>query len=109
VRAFARELSERPAGCASLLIALEECLDPPTTVILRGDPATCASWRRMLERRYRPNERTLDLSREDALPETLAKPQEADGAAAAWIYKGTSCLPPIRTLDQIEAALEAGP
>jgi len=104
VRAFARELSERPAGCASLLIALEDCLDPPTTVLLRGDAATSAGWQRMLERRYRPAERTLDLSREDELPGALAKSHDS-GAATAWVCKGTRCLPPIHALDQLEATL----
>ena len=109
VRAFARELAERPAGCASLLIALEDCLDPPRTVLLRGDAATCAAWQRMLERRYRPTEHTLDLSRQDALPGALAKPHEAGEGATAWVCKGTACLPPIHALDQLEAALGAEP
>jgi uncharacterized protein YyaL (SSP411 family) len=107
-RAFARELSERPAGCASLLIALEECIDPPTTVLLRGEAATCAAWQRMLERRYRPAERALDLSREDSLPGALAKPHEDAHAATAWVCKGTACLAPIHALDQLEAALATG-
>ena len=108
VRAFARELAERPAGCASLLIALEDCLDPPTTVLLRGDAATCAAWQRMLERRYRPTEHTLDLSRQEALPGALAKPHKSGETATAWVCKGTACLPPIHALDQLEAALAAG-
>jgi hypothetical protein len=61
----------------------------------------------MLERRYRPTERTLDLSREDALPGALAKPHESGAAATAWVCKGTACLPPIHELDQLEAALAA--
>jgi uncharacterized protein YyaL (SSP411 family) len=105
VRAFARDLGERPIGCASLLIALEECLDPPTTVVLRGDAATCASWYLELGRAFRPTIRILDLSRQAALPGALAKPHESGGAATAWVCKGTSCLPPIHSLDAIEAAL----
>src|SRR5208282_6218239 len=46
VRAFARELGERPSGVSSLLMALEDLVTPPTTVLLRGDAATCAAWQR---------------------------------------------------------------
>jgi uncharacterized protein YyaL (SSP411 family) len=106
VRAFARELAERPMGCASLLIALEECIDPPTTVLLRGDRATCAAWQLMLERTFRPTIRVLDLSGQGTLPGALAKPHQGDEATAtAWVCKGTSCLPPVHSLDALQAAL----
>ena len=41
---------------------------------LRGDPARCAAWRRTLERTYRPQVRTLDLSRAGELPGALSRP-----------------------------------
>ena len=107
VRAFAGELGERPSGVSSLLIALEEVVRPPTTVILRGDAATCAAWQRQLERVYRPGVRTLDLACADSLPGGLARPHQADEAATAWICTGTSCLPPLHSLDAVEAALAA--
>jgi len=107
VRAFGRELSERPAGFASLLIALEECLEPPTSVLLRGDAATCAAWQRKLEQSYAPTRRTLNLSGHDALPGALAKPHDASERASAWVCKGAACLPPIHSLDQLEATLAA--
>ena len=105
VRAFARELGERPSGASSLLIAVEEVANPPTTVLLRGDPATCAAWQRLLERAYRPGVRTLDLSRAADLPGALARPHQDDEEATAWVCTGTSCLPPMHTLKALEAAL----
>jgi len=106
LRAFAAELGERPSGVSSLLIALEEWANPATNVLLRGDPATCASWQRLLERSYRPRVQTLDLSRAGKLPGALDKPHRAeDGAANAWVCTGTSCLPPIHALDALERAL----
>jgi uncharacterized protein YyaL (SSP411 family) len=107
VRAFGRELAERPAGFASLLVALEDCLEAPTSVLLRGDAATCAAWQGRLERSYVPTRHTLDLSGADALPGALAKPHDARDTATAWICKGAACLPPIHSLDQLEAALAA--
>ena len=105
VRAFAGELAERPSGVASLLVALEEVNSPPTTVLLLGDPATCAAWQRQLERAYRPGVRTLDLSRADDLPGALARPHESGHAATAWVCTGTACLAPMHTLEAVGAAL----
>ena len=110
VRAFARELAERSTGCASLVIALEECLDPPATVLLRGDSATCAAWRLTLERTFRPAVHVLDLSGQGALPGALDRPHEGGvGAATAWVCKGSSCLPPVHSLEALEAALGERP
>jgi hypothetical protein len=106
LRAFANELGERPSGVASLLIGLEDALAPPTSVLLRGDPASCAAWRRTLERTYRPQVRTLDLSHAGELPGALSGPQEGGArAATAWVCTGASCLPPIHTLEGIESAI----
>jgi len=105
LRAFARELGERPTGVSSLLMALEDLVNPPTTVLLRGDAATCAAWQRQLERTYRSRVRTLDLSAADALPGALARPHQGHDAATAWVCAGTSCLPPIHSLEALEAAL----
>jgi uncharacterized protein len=105
VRAFARELEERPFGASSLLIALEDAVEPPTSVLLRGDALTCAAWQRQLEGTYRPDVRTLDLSAAAALPGALARPHQEDATATAWICTGNSCLPPLHSLEAVEAAL----
>jgi uncharacterized protein len=109
VRAFGRELAERPGGCASLVIALEDCIEPPTTVLLRGELGMCAAWHRALERTFAPARRTLDLSAQDELPDALAKPRaRGSGAATAWVCRGTACLPPIDSFDELERTLAAG-
>jgi len=105
LRAFARELGDRPSGVSSLLIALEEVVNPPTTVLLRGAVATCAAWQRSLERAYRPGVRTLDLSRAGDLPGALSRPHQGENAATAWVCAGSSCLPPLHSLQALEAAL----
>ncbi len=108
LRAFAKELGERPSGVASLLIALEDVLAPPTSVLLRGDPASCAAWLRTLERTYRPQVRTLDLSHAGELPGALSRPHEPGASdATAWVCTSASCLPPIHTLEALESAIAA--
>lgn len=104
--AFAREL-DRPSGVSSLLIALDELVRPPVTVLLRGDAATCASWQRALERGYRPGVKVLDLSREGDLPGALSRPHQGDDAATAWVCTGNSCLPPLHSQEALEATLAA--
>ncbi|HVS56969.1 MAG TPA: thioredoxin domain-containing protein, partial [Casimicrobiaceae bacterium] len=109
VRAFARELGHAPTGFASLLIALDGCGTPPTTVLLRGDATTCAAWQRAVERGYRPAVHTLDLSVQENLPGTLSKPHEAlagHASATAWVCRGTTCLPRIHSLAALEAAID---
>ena len=89
VRLFARDIVEQPSGFASLIIALEAWLQPPTTVLVQGDPATCAAWTQAIGRSYRPDAAVLDLSGQDALPAMLAKPHVgAPGGATAWVCSG---------------------
>ena len=108
VRLFARDIVQQPSGFASLIIALEAWLQPPTTVLVQGDAATCAAWTQAIGRSYRPEAAVLDLSAQDALPAMLAKPHVgAPGGATAWVCSGASCLPPLTTIDAVEAALTA--
>ena len=75
-------------------------------LLLRGEPASCLSWQRSVERHYRPSLWTLNLSQQRPLPEALVKPHDAAaGTVTAWLCRGTVCLPPLHTLSEIEAAL----
>ncbi len=107
VRAFSREMAAQASGFSSMLAALRDCEVPPTTIIMSGEPATCAEWARGLERAYRPDVRALDLSAQQSLPAALSKPhQDASGApASAWVCRGVACLPPIHSLKTLEEAL----
>ncbi len=107
VRLFAPELVAQPSGFASLVVALEACLRPPTTVLLQGDIATCADWQRSIQRRYRPALAVLDVSAQPALPGALAKPHAgAPGTASAWVCTGAACLPPLSSPAAVDAALD---
>ena len=106
LHAFGRELREQPSGMASLLLGLEDALSPPTTVTLRGESSTCATWQRQLERAYRPRVQVLDLSRERDLPGALARPHAGQPSdATAWVCTGATCLPPIHSSEALEASL----
>jgi uncharacterized protein YyaL (SSP411 family) len=101
IDAFWPQLAHRPAGCASLLRALEEALVPPTVVILRGPAAGVADWRQRLASR-----RSLVIvaipNGEGSLLPALAKPETPD--VNAWVCRGVNCLAPIGNFDVLAEA-----
>jgi uncharacterized protein YyaL (SSP411 family) len=70
-------------------------------VLLTGDVATCSSWQRSLESTLRPTVRVFNVAGA-ALPAELAKGAPPRDGAAAWVCRGTQCLPPVTTLQEIE-------
>jgi uncharacterized protein YyaL (SSP411 family) len=94
-------LAQHPNGCTSLLLALEETIEPPRVVVLRGPPEQMRQWRRTLDRAYLPTTVILALAPEAAdLPPLLAKPA-VSGAVNAWVCQGVTCLPPVDTLESL--------
>jgi cytochrome c551/c552 len=91
VRAFAAMLRESPRGCATLLMALEDTLSPPASVLLAGDAAACADWQRGLERRLRSAVRIYNVAGAD-LPAALVKGSTpASGAVRGCVGVRTAC------------------
>jgi uncharacterized protein YyaL (SSP411 family) len=108
VRLFAPALARSPDGHSTLLTALEDLEAPPTSVVLAGDPDEAAAWQRALERSYRPGIRVFNLAAVDWPPPAMVKSKKPTSGAVAWVCKGTSCLPPITALPEVELALKAG-
>ncbi len=104
---FAPALAESPAGRATLVQAAADLAAPPTIVLLRGAPETCAAWQRELERTCRPWVRVFDLSALADPPAALVKAPAPAAGAAASVCRGTACLPPLATLDALLAAVAA--
>jgi len=100
-------LAQRPDGCTSLLIALEEAIAPPRLVVLRGPDRDLRSWQQALGRRYLPSTLILALREGDSpLSPVLAKPV-VPGAVNAWVCQGVTCLPPVDTLQALTELLLA--
>ena len=108
VRVFAPALAEAPSGYSTLLTALEDLEAPPTSVLLAGDAQEARAWQQTLERRYRPNVRVFNLTSVDWPPPALVKGNKPQHGAVAWVCKGTTCLPPIASVADVERALVAG-
>ena len=107
VEAAFAAMAEMPAAHATLLMALEEMLEPPSTVVLRGDPAMLEDWQARLASSYRPHTLMLRVAgthpQTRPLPEPLDKPMPEH--ANAWVCSGTTCLAPIHDFDKLAAVL----
>jgi uncharacterized protein len=98
-------MQKHPQAHTSLLIALEELLQPPQIVVLRGAAATIASWRRELAKLYSPRRLVLAVPADAAdLPAALAdKPPR--GTAVAYVCRGNVCGEPIDSFADLAQAL----
>jgi uncharacterized protein YyaL (SSP411 family) len=104
LKVFYPALESQPSAYASLATALEECMKPPQTVVMRGPDRELAQWQKAFNASYRPDALALVIpSAARDLPETLAKP--TGPAVNAWICRGVTCLPPIADLAELERAL----
>jgi hypothetical protein len=101
LKVFYSTLSRYPGSCCSLLIALEQSLAPPQTVILRGKTHALAKWKDAV-RHSSPLMLVFAVPSELAgLPESLGKPPAMDNAVNAWVCEGVKCLPEISDLQEL--------
>jgi uncharacterized protein len=97
---FFPEMAAQPGGHTTLLMALEERLSPPRTVILRGPAGELGRWRRALARSRAPSTLVLALGPDARdLPPVLAKPLPE--RVNAWVCEGVTCLPPVDRLEDL--------
>jgi uncharacterized protein YyaL (SSP411 family) len=101
---FWPQLERMPSAFGTMLAALEEQLDPPDSLILRGARDRFAPWREMLDPAYLPTTTVLFVPSEAVdLPPPLAKP--ATEAVDAWLCEGAVCHAPILDPVQLQEAL----
>jgi hypothetical protein len=94
-------MARMPYAHASLLLALEEQLDPPETLIIRADPEVLDDWQATAQRGYRPRRLVLAIpGAETGLPGTLAG-MKAGPTPRAYRCRGTRCEPPVLRLDAL--------
>ena len=98
-------LEKYPHAHTSLLIALEELLNPPETVILRGTPQEIEQWRSQLGKLYAPRRMVLAVPAEEReLPPALAD-KPARGDAIAYVCKGSVCSAPLESFSALTTHL----
>ncbi|MCC5810541.1 MAG: thioredoxin domain-containing protein [Ectothiorhodospiraceae bacterium] len=91
-----------PEAHCSLLMALEEVLQPPKLVLLRGGGAQLEDWRKQAERYYAPGRHVYLLPEQQPLPPVLAAHVGEGDGPRAWVCEGNRCLPAV---DNLEALL----
>jgi uncharacterized protein YyaL (SSP411 family) len=105
LRAAWAPLREYPPGHASLLQALEEMLQPPVIVILRGPAELIEGWRRSLAPVYAPRRIVLAVPADCAgVPPAIAARQSLPGGVA-YICRGSQCSAPLTNLAELAAEL----
>jgi uncharacterized protein YyaL (SSP411 family) len=106
VRAGLPLLEKYPHAHTSLLTALEELLNPPETVILRGEPAAIEEWRAELAKLYAPRRLVLAIPADaTGLPPALAD-KAPRGAAVAYVCKGSVCSAPFESFSALANHLQ---
>jgi uncharacterized protein len=107
VRSALPVIRRAPFAHCALLDALEEQLDPPEIVIVRGVPRRAADWARNARLVFAPRRLVFEIPADAAgLPAVLAEKAAPESGARAWICRGTTCLPPVESLTKLTTALK---
>jgi uncharacterized protein YyaL (SSP411 family) len=100
-------MSELPHGHNALLNALQEYLQPPASIILRGNSEDMAHWRQQLDSSYRADCQVFCIDKENSgLPAALAdKTASTHGAVTAYLCRNFTCSEPVTGLATLQALL----
>ena len=102
LRSAWKAMDEYPHGHVTLITALDEYLEPPEIIVIRGDEADIAEWRDQLAKIYAPSRVLLAIGRnEEALPGLLAERKPLDGETVAYRCVGTHCELPVTSLKKL--------
>jgi len=84
-----------------LLLALEENLVPPQTVVIRGTNESMETWKQTLDQDYAPRRMSFLIPDNAAdLPGVLAH-RKVTKPPVAYLCTGTTCSEPIHSLEQL--------
>jgi len=102
LRAGWRGMQEFPHGHCSLLNALDEYLQPPELIILRGDAGEASVWAATLVAAYNPRRMVFAIPRDAAdLPVALASKLAPAAGVLAYVCRGTACDSPVDSLETL--------
>jgi uncharacterized protein len=107
LKLFYPQAAQRQGGFSSLMSVLAEHLEPPETIILRGERSTLLPWKQALARLYAPHRLAFAIpSGTQKLTEILDKP--VHDAVNAWVCRGVTCLAPITDLQVLLETCQSG-
>jgi uncharacterized protein len=103
---FYPQMRDYPAGFAAMATALDEVLQPPRMLILRGREDALPAWQAELAQAFHPDLAVLAVPEGAAgLPAALDKPARP-GPVNAWLCHGVTCLAPIADLVNLKKTLK---
>jgi len=106
LRAAWRAMDEYPHGHVTLLTALEEYIEHPEIIVMRGDADEVARWRDAAAKLYAPRRLVFAIPRdEQSLPGALADRAALDGETVAYRCLGTHCELPVTSWETLAANL----
>ena len=101
-----RGISEVPHGHVSLLTALEEYLEHPEIIVIRGANDEISRWRDSAAKVYAPRRLVFAIPEDETgLPGALADRKAMDGETVAYRCLGTHCEMPVTTWEALAAQL----
>ena len=100
----ANAMQQSPYGHTGLLLALEEYLNPVTTVIIRGDK-TLKDWQNALGKDYQPRLMVFAISDDCTDLPGLLNERKAAEDGIAYVCTGMSCRPPISDITELKTAV----
>ncbi len=107
LRASWRAITEYPHGHVSLLTALEEYLEHPEIIVLRGESGEIARWRDAASRLYAPRRLVFAIDADAVdLPGALADRAAIKGETVAYRCLGTHCELPVTTWEALATQLQ---
>ena len=110
LRAGWRAMREYPHGHVSLLTALDEYLEHPEVIIIRGDIDEINRWQNAADKLYAPRRLVFAIGREEStLPGALADRKAIDHETVAYRCLGTHCELPVTTWEALAAQLSSNP
>ncbi len=102
-------MRDSPAGYGAMTIALDEHLQPPGVLVLRGKPETLAGWQAELAREFLPDTTVLAIADSmSGLPPALDKPARPE-PVNGWLCRGVNCLLPISDLVDLRRTIKEKP
>ncbi len=102
-----RAMQEYPHGHVSLLNALDEYLEHPEVIIIRGSADVITQWRGLVAKLYAPRRLVFAIDAvEMDLPGALADRKALEGETVAYRCLGTRCEFPLTTWEALAGALE---
>jgi uncharacterized protein YyaL (SSP411 family) len=93
-------MQEFPHGHAALITALDEYLEAPEVIIIRGELAAAEDWASNIGALYSPRRLTFAIPADAELPAAIASKQAQD-TTVAYVCRGTSCSAPLTTLEAL--------